>query len=57
MVKALLQTATDFQNYMKQYRENNKERINELNQQSYNCPYCQVCISITKNNMKKLNIV
>ena len=40
MVKALLQTTNDFKEYMKQYRENNKEKIYELTQQSYNCPYC-----------------
>jgi hypothetical protein len=40
MVKALLQTTNDFKEYMKQYRENNKEKIHELTQQSYNCPYC-----------------
>ena len=40
MVKALLQTKEDMQNYMKQYREINKNKIYELQQKSYNCPYC-----------------
>ena len=25
---------------MKQYRENNKDKIYQLQQKSYNCPYC-----------------
>jgi hypothetical protein len=40
MVKALLQTKEDMQNYMKQYREINKDKIYQLQQKSYNCPYC-----------------
>jgi len=28
------------QNYMKQYREINKDKIYQLQQKSYNCPYC-----------------
>ena len=40
MVKALLQTKEDMQNYMKQYREINKDKIYELQQKSYNCPFC-----------------
>ena len=40
MVIALLKTKEDMQNYIKQYRENNKEKIDQLNQQSYNCLYC-----------------
>jgi DNA anti-recombination protein RmuC len=41
MVNALMKTKEDFQNYMKQYRENNKEKIHELNQKSYDCIYCE----------------
>ena len=40
MVNAILKTKEDIQNYMKQYRENNKDKIYELQQKSYNCPYC-----------------
>ena len=40
MVKALLQSTNDFKEYMKKYRENNKDKIYELQQKSYNCPYC-----------------
>ena len=40
MVNALLKTKEDIQNYMKQYRENNKDKIYELQQKNYNCPYC-----------------
>ena len=40
MVNAILKTKLDIQNYMKQYRENNKDKIYELQQKSYNCPYC-----------------
>jgi len=40
MVKALLQTKEDMQNYMKQYREINKDKIYQLQQKSYNCPHC-----------------
>ena len=59
MVKALLQTTNDFKEYMKQYRENNKENFYELTQQSYNCPYCdrKNLHVYYKNNMKKQNIV
>ena len=39
MVKALLQTKEDMQNYMKQYREINKDKIYQLQQKSYNCPH------------------
>ena len=40
MVKALLQTKEDMQNYMKQYREINKDKIYQLQQKSYDCVHC-----------------
>ena len=40
MVNAILKSKLDIQNYMKQYRENNKDKIYQLQQKSYNCPYC-----------------
>ena len=40
MVNAILKNKEDIKNYMKQYRENNKDKIYELQQKSYNCPYC-----------------
>jgi hypothetical protein len=40
MVNALLKTKEDFQIYMKKYRENNKDKIYQLQQKIYNCPYC-----------------
>ena len=40
MVKALLQTKDDMQNYMKQYREINKDKIYQLQQKSYDCVNC-----------------
>ena len=40
MVNALLKTKEDMQNYMKQYRENNKDKIYQLQQKSYDCPHC-----------------
>ena len=40
MVNAILKTKLDFKNYMKQYRENNKDKIYQVQQKNYNCPYC-----------------
>ena len=40
MVNAILKNKEDIKNYMKQYRENNKDKIYVLQQKSYNCPYC-----------------
>ena len=40
MVNAILKNKEDIKNYMKQYRENNKDKIYQLQQKSYNCPYC-----------------
>ena len=40
MVNAILKNKEDIKNYMKQYRENNKDKIYELQQKNYNCPYC-----------------
>jgi hypothetical protein len=40
MVNALLKTKEDMQNYMKQYREINKDKIYQLQQKSYDCPHC-----------------
>ena len=38
MVNALLKSKEDIQNYMKQYRKNNKDKIYQLQQKNYNCP-------------------
>ena len=59
MVNAILKNKEDIKNYMKQYRENNKDKIYELQQKVIIVLIVieKIFMFIIKINMKKQNIV